>query len=434
MHFKSAVIVCAVYFFTSAWSSGLSRNQIEELIELYNNHENQNNIPKITNLMTNFFGIKNHEEVFTYNKNEAKYANFKNLLIALAYKDKTSDNFMDSMLTPFEAEFYLKEFILHSEYYKFQPQEGYLTRQQISVVFEHLFFKDGDIATADNLINKFKGKNGDDFEIDVDKLSDILSKVKLINELKAKNGDDFKIDVDELSDILLKVNPHVCESSNGTKSDIIKIIGEDKKLTYKDLLVVFERLGVDKNDKSWVEVLCGYVVTAPEFLLIIIDILPEGNGLSEAQIGQLNELYTRRQTASGSIDKEYIQPVFEAFEMATKEHNPLLKFKTDRPAAKELMDLMLVMAERSKTDHGDDEVVLRTDDVRILLFQFTQFDKDGNGILSETESTTFVNEFRKNNPGVENIYSFDDKEINIAEFFYFHIHCKHQGNNINYNI
>ncbi|XP_050419798.1 uncharacterized protein LOC126832829 isoform X4 [Adelges cooleyi] len=35
MHFKIAVILCALYFITSAWSNGLSKAQIETAINMY---------------------------------------------------------------------------------------------------------------------------------------------------------------------------------------------------------------------------------------------------------------------------------------------------------------------------------------------------------------------------------------------------------------
>ncbi|XP_050441583.1 uncharacterized protein LOC126846315 isoform X1 [Adelges cooleyi] len=320
MHFKSIVILCVVYFFTSVWSTGLDESQLRTCIQLYNNRENPLCIQEITNLLATECGIQSPENVFENNPEKLDYIQLNNLFLALAYKG-TSHNFEHKMLTPLETDLYLKMFTRNVENSK---QPGHLTRYQLSVVFDHLCL---------NVEEKIKAEN-------------------VANE----------------------------------------IIGDDP-------------------------------INAPEFLLIMFKILPEGNGLNKSQIKEFINSYRLHETQSGSFDRLKIQNIFKDFHMVDKAYEDLMLFEFYRPVAIELMELMLVTAVRSRTVNENDKA-LSINEVRLLISVYTKFDTDQDGLLSSNEAKTFLEVFYPN----ESTSSFDGIEINVAEYLMFCFYRKMERN------
>ncbi|XP_050424263.1 uncharacterized protein LOC126835611 [Adelges cooleyi] len=161
MHFKSAVILCALYLLTSAWSIGLNSKQLIEIIRLYDNHTmSASKITKnnITQLMKEFFEIQEPEELFDCDSNGGIDVDLNKLLLTLAYNDKiTHDCFKTQMLTSFEVEFFLRVFTEHA----ISPdQDGYISLQQLPGVLKYLKVDDTEIQkVVENLKVKQKNNN-----------------------------------------------------------------------------------------------------------------------------------------------------------------------------------------------------------------------------------------------------------------------------------
>ncbi|XP_050423943.1 uncharacterized protein LOC126835409 isoform X2 [Adelges cooleyi] len=265
-------------------------------------------------VMKHVFGIDNHRQFFIDNPDKAHYKNNSKLFLALAYHG-TFESFEDKILTPFEAEFYLRMFMKHIEQVK---QDGYLTRDQLAGVLESLYNIKGD-----------------------------------------------------------------------EKSRIIES--------------------------------CSDKIYAAEFLSIMLENLPEGNGLNKAQIEEFIGLYRFHQNEYGCIQPSQIYNIFQEFNMA----NEPLKgfFYPNRPAAKVLMELMIVTAERSKKVNND-EIVLSTKEVRSLISEFTILDTDKDGILSNNEAENFLKGFLSKNLEVPTTFHFNVTKINVAEYLLCYIYKK----------
>ncbi|XP_050435482.1 uncharacterized protein LOC126842513 [Adelges cooleyi] len=137
MHFKSAVILCAVNFISSVWSIGLNKDQIEICIRV-----NDNSNPG----------------TFTRNITDEGYYNLaiKKAFLELAYTDKKElDSFGVPMLTTIEVEFYLNKF---NEHLQLNGQNRYLTEGQLSVLFNQLHLTEGEKAMVEQLAEGKRGK------------------------------------------------------------------------------------------------------------------------------------------------------------------------------------------------------------------------------------------------------------------------------------
>ncbi|XP_050443607.1 uncharacterized protein LOC126847431 [Adelges cooleyi] len=193
-------------------------------------------------------------------------------------------------------------------------------------------------------------------------------------------------------------------------------------LHHKQLLGLFKELNIKNEELEKAENLIpkdeeGHAIAnQAEFLLIMLDVLPEGNGLSQKQLEKFVELYNK--TTTRSIDPKIIQKIFKEFEMTRTPHKEL--FRSNRPAAKELMELLIVTAERSKTAHRN-EIVLSTPKVRTLVSNFKKNDYNNNGILSGEEAIEFVKDFLTKDPEYSTTINFYDIKINVAHYVLFHL-------------
>ncbi|XP_050431231.1 uncharacterized protein LOC126839855 [Adelges cooleyi] len=135
MHFKSALIVCAVSFLTSAWSAGLDREQLESLAKLFEGPKNGKHLvneKQIAQFVHESFGMNynNHDTFYEHESNEFDSLILQYLLIPLAeYNKKGSDKNQGKRLTPYEVRFFLEQFSLLTQ---INSQPGYLTLKQLS--------------------------------------------------------------------------------------------------------------------------------------------------------------------------------------------------------------------------------------------------------------------------------------------------------------
>ncbi|XP_050439017.1 uncharacterized protein LOC126844686 [Adelges cooleyi] len=133
MHFKSALIIYALYFVTSAWSVGLNSDQLIELKTLVRNYKKSNRVDKIgfAKDVEKTLGMKweNAESMFEYNSNDP---DLHCLLKTLANMDKSSDKTEVKILDFQEVNFLLDNFNAVS---RSRRQQRFRTRQQLFQVF-----------------------------------------------------------------------------------------------------------------------------------------------------------------------------------------------------------------------------------------------------------------------------------------------------------
>ncbi|XP_050444100.1 uncharacterized protein LOC126847748 [Adelges cooleyi] len=293
MHFKSALIVCVVYFLTSAWSVGLNSDQLIELNKLFGNHKkcthgvDEEDVSKV---VREFFGIKwkRPEINFAFYPNEPDSINLSNLLRVLAEKDKRSDNIKAKIHKYFDVNFFLDEFITVCESY---DQPGYLNLQQLSEVFSYW-------ETITVRLNE------------------------KIKELKIAIGG----------------NAH------------------------------------------------RHLINAADFLLIMLEIKPVGNGITPAQAEKFGRLYEEHKTPGLviTIDPDESEKVFNELGITIDDELKLL-FISNRPAEILLKDLILAAAERTGAFEEEKLRVISTSEVVYAINDFNVTDADKDGLLSPHE-------------------------------------------------
>ncbi|XP_050421564.1 uncharacterized protein LOC126833977 [Adelges cooleyi] len=146
-----------------------------------------------------------------------------------------------------------------------------------------------------------------------------------------------------------------------------------------------------------------------------------GNGLNQQQLEKFIELYKHNKTNNGCIDPGKIEQILIEFEIDEESQKEL--FRSSRPTAKELMELIIVTAEHSKTDHTNNKMVFCAEEIRKLITFFKKLDKDKNDILSGDEAKKFVEEFFVTMNLINGI------EINVAQYLLFLLIQKHQTPN-----
>ncbi|XP_050421175.1 uncharacterized protein LOC126833716 [Adelges cooleyi] len=105
--------------------------------------------------------------------------------------------------------------------------------------------------------------------------------------------------------------------------------------------------------------------------------------------------------------------------MADSRHNSKMLFTPNRSAEKELMELLLVTAERGRKKHTK-KGFMHTCMVWSILSDFVEYDKDSDGFLSEEELSTkmkTMNFYWFSMPDLDNPRNDDRGKTNIAKFF-----------------
>ncbi|XP_050434936.1 uncharacterized protein LOC126842099 [Adelges cooleyi] len=139
-----------------------------------------------------------------------------------------------------------------------------------------------------------------------------------------------------------------------------------------------------KNEKGE-----DHKIIATEFLLIMIEIKPEGHGLNIAQIETFDSLYEAHKT-SGSIDRVACEKVFEELGITVNDELELL-FNSQRPAERLLMDLIILAAERNTVVEENELSVLRLNDVVTAINEFIKMDRNNDYVLSPEEYEDYLN-------------------------------------------
>ncbi|XP_050431051.1 uncharacterized protein LOC126839685 isoform X2 [Adelges cooleyi] len=143
MHFKCALIFCALYLLTSAWSTGLNSDQLELLQDLYKPYKltsHEVSVETIRQVVENTFKMEYSTIEFIFSSDESDSMNLFYLLwIVVDNEVKRTDKIK-------------KHFKLHN-------QKGYIYLQQLSAVFNYW-------PTINHAFNKkFKNLETDEYTV-----------------------------------------------------------------------------------------------------------------------------------------------------------------------------------------------------------------------------------------------------------------------------
>ncbi|XP_050423794.1 uncharacterized protein LOC126835336 [Adelges cooleyi] len=137
MHFKSAVIFCALYFVTMTQSIGLTRNIINRIVVEFERVENSidqispNEIEEIIKDM----GVQDLSG-FTYEADTKDGRKVQQLLVLLAQTDKPSDHWLKRRLSSQEVTIYLNLFEYHDQ--KGGEFDGLINSKELNKIVEAL--------------------------------------------------------------------------------------------------------------------------------------------------------------------------------------------------------------------------------------------------------------------------------------------------------
>ncbi|XP_050437988.1 uncharacterized protein LOC126844142 [Adelges cooleyi] len=165
MFFKIPVLLCVLYFFTVAWSYGLDKDQIDELVVLYQKHDKAQS----SNIKNE--AIFPHEDTVTYleqvkytgdierfqkKKPKSKQKEFvvnnktmPQFLIMLANNNKTSDCLLNEGLTSYEVNIFMEMFIIHDK-----RRDGVFGEKELDVLLNAQFIGGHKVIMMEKLAKK----------------------------------------------------------------------------------------------------------------------------------------------------------------------------------------------------------------------------------------------------------------------------------------
>ncbi|XP_050444061.1 uncharacterized protein LOC126847724 [Adelges cooleyi] len=330
MHIKIAFTVCVVYFLTSTWSMGLNSVQLKQFKKYFENHKKCTggvSEEEIEQVVKESFGIewKQSDIYFGYSSDEPDSMNLFYLLGALAEKDnKIPDNII--------SETCVKEIGIKSS------DNIIIDKGEILTPFEVYFYLDEFIACA--MSHRQPGY------LTLQQLSKVFKYWTTINSrLNAKS----------------------------------------------------KELEIEKGVR--------YVINTADFLLIMLEIKPEGRGLTLAQLKMFVALYEKHKTSKQvfqdlgrkmefgcckkqkttglaiTIDPDESEKVFNELGITIDDELELL-FKSELPAGKLLMYLIIVAAERNTAVEDNELIVLSPSEVVFAIKEFNKMKIDNDGLVS----------------------------------------------------
>ncbi|XP_050420406.1 uncharacterized protein LOC126833238 [Adelges cooleyi] len=249
MHFKSAVILCMLYFVTVTQSAGINKRQAKDIVSLFKEYETyKNEIPKqnIWDLGLKL-GMKSMSH-FTYNTDVSDAHKAQDLLILLADNDKSSDCWQKENVSSFEVT------IIVTVFRKFDQKrnnDGLIDYEELK-----------DLIASLSLGQKFKDDLAGQFSTN-DKTINAVELVKAYLEVKPQDGSLDKIHIDELAKLKENKTGNQINPLGITDFFIkLSIVGEDLKdllsftttreaaLELQELLVVIAEYSKGEKDEA----------------------------------------------------------------------------------------------------------------------------------------------------------------------------------------
>ncbi|XP_050435455.1 uncharacterized protein LOC126842486 [Adelges cooleyi] len=190
---------------------------------------------------------------------------------------------------------------------------------------------------------------------------------------------------------------------------------------FKHWTTINSRLNA-KSKELEIEKGVRYVINSADFLLIMLEIKPKGRGLTLPQLKMFVALYEAHKT-SNRINAEASKRVFQNLGIQIDDYLKKL-FKSDRPAGKLLMDLIIVAAERNTAVKDNELMVLSPSEVVFAIKEFNKMKIDNDGLMSpyeyagfKVESSTILKSKKWSKEVIQYLRKLDDiKTLNVAEY------------------
>ncbi|XP_050427426.1 uncharacterized protein LOC126837524 isoform X5 [Adelges cooleyi] len=145
-------------------------------------------------------------------------------------------------------------------------------------------------------------------------------------------------------------------------------------------------------------------INAPKFLEAFLEVKPKGKGLDKKLILELINLYKGHKIAGDYIDPVEIAKFFKNLSIVKQEHEGLLVFDS---------------IQYNKEANEENGPVYSTDSVRDVLWNFSKYDVNKNGLIDK-EELKGIEERHYQDEDVDSIFEdFDidrDQHLNIAEY------------------
>ncbi|XP_050423698.1 uncharacterized protein LOC126835265 [Adelges cooleyi] len=153
MHFKTAVILCALYFVTITHSVGVNQDQVKMIVEFVKPHENAIDQIPPEKFEEKFreMGVKDVTG-FTYETGTKDGQKVQNVMVFLAKNNKTSDDWKILRLSTYEVTIFLSLFRHHDKIG--DDNDGLVNSKEVQNIIKDLSLNENE---KNRLAGKFKG-------------------------------------------------------------------------------------------------------------------------------------------------------------------------------------------------------------------------------------------------------------------------------------
>ncbi|XP_050440962.1 protein PFC0760c-like [Adelges cooleyi] len=443
MHFKSAVILCALYFVTVTQSIGLSRMQINDIIDVFGNYkycENELPMEKVLEI-TKILGLKDMS-AFEFKKDMNNNQTLQDLLVFLANNDKKSDDWMFRILTSFEVQLLVSLFEAQD---RMGNNDGLLEYSEVLQVIDALMleskvrmllkarFQEGDktINAAEflkgYLVAKKSGKGLD------------KKQVEELNNIKNHKKVDEHIDDVEITNFYKKLsivkdeyNSLVDLKTTRTAPFVLQeLMVNSSEYYYRE---INEKQGYVSPNASIDEGLDNLSVHNIDKNGVLGMKEPEGIAKHHCQNKDCETIQEHHNNENILLKLQDQLDILAELDIEADEEaenvssitsideglDNLSEHNTDKNGVLEMNENEGIAKRHCQNKEADENAVYTTTSVRDLLQKFADLDNNSNGGLSNTELINIVKMVSPN----ENVDSFIDKFDNdgnhildILEFF-----------------
>ncbi|XP_050424203.1 uncharacterized protein LOC126835571 [Adelges cooleyi] len=153
MHFKIAVILCALYFVTMTQSVGVNQGQVKRIVDLVKKDENAKDqiTPEDISKVLTELGVKNLAG-YIYEADTKDGQKVQSIIVFLTKNQKTEDHWMTTSLSSQEVIVYLSLFVHNDK--EEGDLDGLVNPAELKKIIEALSLND---SQKEILTGKFEG-------------------------------------------------------------------------------------------------------------------------------------------------------------------------------------------------------------------------------------------------------------------------------------